>query len=235
MKLKTVGGVPGNLLGMMADLFHKLQNGVVTPEQLEHFLKKENPFETIQEHLSDAASQLCDWKVFYHEIFGVELDTSFRLPPIRPGFNRLIIIAQGLTAQKIYDKCAEHFPCWKDTNRSLDEAVPNHDRTTQTAYAIWVRDGVEADQEWKNHSANALKERGVHGITLTERLLYELKYFRETGKHLDLKNITLCAGSRDSDGRVPYVRWTFFGRKLYVHWCDPGFAHARLRAREVVS
>lgn len=43
MKKKMIGSVPGNILGMLADLMHKLQHGVITPEQLNHFLKGQNP------------------------------------------------------------------------------------------------------------------------------------------------------------------------------------------------
>jgi hypothetical protein len=42
-----------------------------------------------------------------------------------------------------------------------------------------------------------LAARNIRGHYLLERLLYELKYFAETGKHLDIDNLTLCSGSRD--------------------------------------
>jgi hypothetical protein len=43
-KQQQIGDVPGNVLGMLADLSHKLQYGNITPYQLECFLKKQNPF-----------------------------------------------------------------------------------------------------------------------------------------------------------------------------------------------
>jgi len=43
------------------------------------------------------------------------------------------------------------------------------------------------------------------GITLRERLLMEIEYFKETGQHLDVKGWTICSGSRDSVGCVPSV------------------------------
>ena len=39
-----IGDVPGNVLGMLADLCHKLKAGTIKPEELELFLKKQNPF-----------------------------------------------------------------------------------------------------------------------------------------------------------------------------------------------
>ncbi|MBU1159674.1 hypothetical protein KKD04_00640, partial [Patescibacteria group bacterium] len=110
------------------------------------------------------------------------------------------------------------------------------DRTTKdNAYAIRVRNVVEADEEFKNLSANQLKEQNIPGITLEERLIYEIKFFKETGKHLDIQNITLCAGSRYVDGDVPYVRWSPSYGELRVLWYVPGPRNDYLCARQAVS
>ena len=58
-------------------------------------------------------------------------------------------------------------------------------------YAIRVRDRVEADEELKNRSARDLQQQGILGITIEEREIFELKYFTETGQHLDIVNWTL--------------------------------------------
>ena len=96
-----------------------------------------------------------------------------------------------------------------------------------------MRDRQEADEELKNKSANDLKSDGTNCVTLEERLLLEMMYFRETGKHLDIQNITLCAGSRRPRGGVPRVSWYSVG--VGVDWCGPGHAYGGLRARAVVS
>jgi hypothetical protein len=61
-----------------------------------------------------------------------------------------------------------------------------------------------------------------------------LKYFDETKQHLDVKNVTLCAGSRDADGGVPDVDWGGGGVKLHVDWYSVGSADPSLRARAAV-
>lgn len=43
-KQKTVGDVPGNVLGMLSDLTSKLQHGVIVPEELALFNQRKNPF-----------------------------------------------------------------------------------------------------------------------------------------------------------------------------------------------
>jgi hypothetical protein len=180
------------------------------------------------------AGMIAEWQAFYREVFGQEVDFSgLKIPERHKGFDRLIILAQGMTPQRLYNKCKELFPTWKWTKKDLDEIVTS-DRTAQNgAYAIWVRDRVEADKEFKNLSANELKEKNINGITLEERLIYELKYFKETGKHLDIQNITLCSGSCFSSGSVPVVHWN--GYKMFVYYYGPGNSDVNLLARAAVS
>jgi len=177
---------------------------------------------------------LASWQQFYQDLFGFEVDFSgLTVPGRKRGFDRLMEVAQGMTPQRLYDKCAEFFTCWKEANRSLDEIVQSERTAKDGAYAVWFRDVVEADEDLKNLSADDLKKMDIPGITLEERLLMELKCFKETGNHLDIANITLCSGSRDSDGYVPGVCWFVDG--LLVFWCPPGYSFPRLRSRRAVS
>ncbi|MBI2033910.1 MAG: hypothetical protein HYT13_02315 [Candidatus Liptonbacteria bacterium] len=107
------------------------------------------------------------------------------------------------------------------------------DRKADKDYCIWVRDRVEADEELKNKSANDLKRENIPGITLEERLLYELKFFDETGKHLDVQKITLCAGSRTPYGSVPSVYW--HDGEVSVFWYFPDNRDGGIRVRAAVS
>ncbi|MBI2053939.1 MAG: hypothetical protein HYT36_01205 [Candidatus Staskawiczbacteria bacterium] len=177
---------------------------------------------------------LADWIKFYKEVFGLELDFSgIKIPDSKPGFDRLLVVAQGMTPQRLFDKCKELFPSWKYTDKSLDEVIKS-DRTGENGhYAIWARDRVEADEENKNRSADFLRQRETPEITLEERELYELKFFKETGEHLDMKNWTLCAGSRNSDGDVPSAFWD--DGRFRVSWNYASNHYDDLRSRSVVS
>jgi len=135
-----------------------------------------------------------------------------------------------LKTSEILQKCKDKFPVWSylDDNR-LDKDFPLPKKIT-TRY---FKKNIEADEELKNKSAEDLEKEYIEGITLRERLLLELQYFEETGKHLDIKNITICSGSRDLDGYVPYVFW--YDVKLQVSWSNPSYRNAGLRSREVVT
>ena len=177
-----------------------------------------------------------EWMLFYSEVFGIESDFSqLSIPVSQEGFGWLLFASDHISNEEAFQKCRERFGAWKYTNRLLDQDVPINDRDRSNgAYAIWLRETVEADEVHKSKSANDLKAAGIKGITLRERLLLELFYeWKNLGQHLDLKNWTLCAGSRGSGGNVPHVFW--YGGKLEVLRYGPDYRHDSLRSREAVS
>jgi len=223
MESKVVGGM-SEWSGILKDLFRQIHDGSLTLEQVKAFVDHQNPFEIL--------SPILEWQDFYRKYFGIDADFSaVAMPEHRVEFDRLIIVAQGLTLNQVYDACARQFPCWRWTD-NLDAAVTKNDRTPGHAYAVRLRDRREADEELKNLSADQLAEKGIPGITLLERMLYELKYWDETKDHLDVNNVTLCSGSRDAGGHVPSARWYdgYFGVDWYY-----SYSHCRgLRSRAAV-
>ena len=168
------------------------------------------------------------WKNLYKKYFNLDIDVS--LIQEREG-KWAIFIAGGLSIQQVYD--ALPFKKWTYTDGDFDKAIPTNDRTSDKNYVVCVDQNVEADEQFKNKSANHLKKMNRTGITLLERLLLELKHFEETGKHLDKSSYTLCDGSRYSDGGVPYVHW--FDGGLRVGWFGASGSSDFLRSRSVVS
>lgn len=217
----VVQGVPTNMTFGMAESL--IGNKGKLTAQVRKIFSATNPY----------AELLADWQTFYRDI-GIDWDLSGVVIPDDPGgFSRVIIMAKGIMPQSAYDLCAKNFPCWKYTNDNLDKIVTSERTAKDGAYVIRVRDRVEADEELKNLSANDLKKQNIIGITLEEREIYELKFFKETGKHLDIQNVTLCSGSRYSDDDVPRVRWG--SGELRVDWYYAGSANVDLRSRQVVS
>jgi hypothetical protein len=197
----------------------------------------------VVEWLKQPEIDLSIWTAFYQKYFGITIGLLRGLKiPLKPmeGNWRLLVIPQGLTNNQVYDACARQFPCWR-YNDNLDKAVPTNERDPKNGgYAVWVRDTVEADPVHKNKSADMISEAGLKTETLLERMVHELVYFSETlqdggqaGKHLDVNNVTLCSGWRNSRGVVPNARW--LGSKFQVDWCITDGCDYALRSREVVS
>lgn len=229
-KEKMIGELPGDkILGMLVDWAQKLRYGGITLEEFGRFLKRENPF------LESNISAIIDgWQSFYKEFFGIELDFSkINIPEKQQGFDRLIVIAKGFTPRQVFEICQKNFPCWCYAGDLDKKTQGRNDREPIDHYAIWVRERREADEELKNLSAEDLEKKNIKGITLLERLLLELKFWDETGEHLDVKNITLCAGSRYSNGNVPNADWN--DGRFKVNWSGPWDGLLRVRARVAVS
>lgn len=177
--------------------------------------------------------QLQEMVRFYQEVFGLELDvSSVALPVEREGFGWLLLAPAEMTLNRAFAKCKERFPSASYVGDDLNKGVPTNERDPAKigAYAIRLRDRVEADEEWKETSADTIASRRVTTITLLERVLLELWYHWKTGKHLDVNNWTLCSGSRDADGYVPSADWS--DGRFRVGWRGPDDAAGDLRARE---
>jgi hypothetical protein len=171
---------------------------------------------------------------FYRDFFGLEIDLfHVPIPVQRPGFDRLLIMAPSLTINQLRDACVKQFPCFCFV-QDLNQAFPHQGRIADAdPYAVWVRDRREADVEFSGWSANKVILRNIPGITLSERLLFELQYFAATGQHLDdQKSVTLCSGSLDKLNCLPSVNWN--RGELVIKCFGSSISHPDLRCRQVI-
>lgn len=177
--------------------------------------------------------QLAKWSAFYKKHFNLTPDLSgVEITDHQDGFDRLIIIARGLTRNQVYDACEKQFPCWR-YREDLDGSIKTDERDPKNGtYAIWVRDRQEADEENKNQSYDQRRKQECQDETILEHMLHKLKYFDETGKHLDINNWTLTS-SLDSGGGAVGARWPC-GRFNVRCW-RVGDHNDYLRARSAVS
>lgn len=148
-----------------------------------------------------------------------------------------LLMLKGVTPNKLvqaYKKAGVQMYLYAD---DLDKEVKENQRdpNRDDSYLVSFRRNVEADEGNKNQSANDRKEKNCQDITLAERLLLGLAYFLATGNHLDVKNWTLCTGSRSLHGFVPYVCWGAGRRKVCISWCHPDHRYDSSRSRSVVS
>jgi hypothetical protein len=228
---KVVVGGSNVSAAQLKDFFRQIEDGSLKSYHIQCVLDHQNPFEI----LMDTQNQLERACALYAEVFGITIDpVSVVIPERQPGRDRLIVIPKSVTMNRVVEYLRTEFTVSLYTE-DLDRDVTTNDRTSSETYAIWVQDVVEADEELKGLSANDLAAKKIPGVTLLERLLHEMLYFKETGKHLDLVNWTLCSGSRYSVGHVPLVDWREDDRCLRVNWDYPDFRNENLRSRAVVS
>lgn len=230
---KKIGILSGFITEVVIAILFKM-----TDAQLQYYIgKKESIRKQLQEILNQIdlhAEARESMRKFYQKFFSLDLNVAdVRIPGMpTEGDWRLVIVARGLTLNQVYARMSKAFKCWKYAD-DLDASVTKNARDTKKTYAIWIRAGVEPDEKYLNKSTNQADPDMKIGMTLLERMLLEIAYFDEEGKHLDIVGWTLCTGSRRADGYVPCVCWS--GEKVRVGWSFLDRSDARDGLREAVS
>ncbi|MFA6428361.1 MAG: hypothetical protein WCW02_02345 [Candidatus Buchananbacteria bacterium] len=163
---------------------------------------------------------LGDWEKFYQEVLDLECDFSdVAIPEKQEGFDRLLIMAQGLTFEQLLAKTrsVDRGELYGEFDMAAMFNSIYSDRTTKTAYAIWVRDSQEPDKELTGLSSEQIKDQKLATETFEERLLHGLKYLKETGQNLDVNTITLCNGSQFKSGVVPGIYYNNINGGTYIN------------------
>lgn len=199
-RMEQLGALTGFIVDFLATL--------LSYEQVNYWLgKKKELKKKLREIFSivDEFSEIRDdWQKFYKTYFNWDIDFGQIIIPIMPtdGKWRLLFIPKGMTANLAFEICLKLFKSWKYYD-DLDKQISKNIRNTSSHYAIWVHDEMESDQEFLGKSTREADPEMKLGITLLERIIFEIKYFTETGNHLDVKGVTFCSGSPGTDGRVP--------------------------------
>lgn len=201
-------------------------------------LIKDNPDYLAKLFPTDKSVQarLKTWEKRYRRA-GIRKDFSGLNVPVKPdGFDRLLVVVREFKVSQLITELRKKFKVWtySDSCEYLDK-IKDIVQRPDGDYAVWVRDRQEADEELQNKSADDIQKEGLNTETLKERLLHEWAYHYETGKHLDINNITLCAGSRYSDGYVPRAYWHSGDGGVRVSWHGADGRSGVLRSRETVS
>ncbi|MFA6315596.1 MAG: hypothetical protein WC648_04500 [Candidatus Paceibacterota bacterium] len=210
----------------LSDLFRQFGDRSLNGIHLQAFLDHRNPF--------DLDNVVINWKKAY-ETLGMKVD--FNNDDANDPNYWVVPVFKGVMPNKVVKALRDlNVNVYLYTD-NLDKDVPMNDRdpAKDGDYRVKFLRTIEVDPELKDKSADTLAQEKIKGSTLLERLLLELGYFLATGNHLDVENITLCSGSRYSDGGVPRVDWNADDREVRVSWCSPSDSYSGLRARAVVS
>lgn len=242
LKHKTVQTVtPGQVKELASALVESLpvdlsadraQYWIGKKSKLSHEIRKVLVEETTRSRV-EYAPLVLEQVQFYKEVMDREIHPDWiKLPSEHNGFGWILHMLDELTPMQIWAVLEKKMPSWKYWG-NLDEIVSDRD-SRKGGYTICLRDRIEADEELANKSAYDLKREGISGITFPERALLEVFYNWKTGGgHLDVRNITLCSGSRSPDGRVPGACWDEGGFDMY--WYSPQDSFSDLRSRVVIS
>ena len=135
-----------------------------------------------------------------------------------------------IKTSEILAKMKKKFTVWSYWNEEeLDKNFPPPKKET-TRYFLKEQ---EASGRLENDIAGNIS-KAENPCTLRERLLMELKHFKEAGHFLDNSAWTLC-GDKIASGCVPSVRCDPRSRRVYVDRWRPYGADGSLRFRPAIS
>ena len=137
------------------------------------------------------------------------------IPELPRGFNQIAINPVGqLRKEKLFELCSKKFLAWKYYN-DLDKTTAKEQARPKTTYVFGYRGGTEPDKEHLGKSHNKAMAEGMTFLTLEERIWAELRYFANTGRHLDEVGWTITS-SLASDGIAFGAGWDSGDRRFRV-------------------
>ena len=211
-------------------------------EQVQYLLNKKSVLKkklasTFEVPADIYAGLRVEWERFYLDHFRIAVDFSEVHIPEKPneGLWRPIFVAQGLSLNSTLAVMRDVFPKVWTYSEDLDANVPTNTRTSAQSYVVWVRDGVEPDQEFLGKSTREADMDGKVGVTFLERLVFGVKLFVEKKEHLDVRGITLCTASRSIDGGVPCVYFYPNTGEVIMFWYFVDYSYASFGLRQAVS
>ncbi len=208
--------------------------GRINRRTFQDFLEGRNPFVIPAEPLEQ-------WIVFYDKFFGICADILDVTVPKNPGgFDQIIFMPAGLGYGDVERACLEMFKAsWPSTEERLSDLVniEKDVRFTKYSYAIRVRDAVEAESVGSSELEEDIFGQDTAGsVTLLERLVLGMFVQWTTGKHLDRKYVTFCAGSRYHDNNVPQIYFDPYNDQVHLGWrIIRGYRDGNHHIRRVVS
>ncbi len=226
--------------GALKDLFRQIDDGSITLAQLQAFVQHCNPFGG-DEAPEVVPTQPLTWSQATAKAYGLmglgeeyaQFNENFLVEGT--GDDWELIILPGVTHANLKSAIkkagSDFWSAYDNPDKSI--TVNDRDADRDGQYAIAIRATVEADEENANKSADRLKAEHHKGMTTRERLFAELVYFLMTDKHLDIRNYTLCSGSRDDDGSVPHFYFNSDYGEVCLGCWRVGHSRGSLRSRSV--
>lgn len=183
--------------------------------------------------------KIADQEKFWREVFGLKADFSKTFIPnnVDTNLNFLQLMPQGLTYQQVHDKEKTMYSKYWDYKDNWPDNIDMEfeERKTDKNYAFWHSGNAEADEIYKNKSADWILKKKIKTMTRLEGAVFGLYMLWKHKIIIDKKVISLWSGSRYSDGRVPYSYWNSVYNKFYSYCYSSGSANGGLRPRPVVS
>ena len=176
---------------------------------------------------SEIKANLEFWRDLGIEIDEADVREKVESLPEVEGFNWYFYMPKGITASQLISEMRKifRFPVQMSTDTpdpSLDIGDPDKfempRNASEKSYVVAARYQQEPDKEsLGEENAKSSKDwestKETFFMTALERIVAEMRWYKETGSHLDLIGVTLTPGCRAANGEVP--SFTFHQDRIY--------------------
>lgn len=219
--------------------------GVLSPKtilrKLRHTIPSLPSEETIAKAMGGEVVELHDeideWLMFWNHC-GITLQRdAIVVPKWSEDCGELIVMPEGITAERAYEVCARMNTCEKFKPSGVDDIdldrVTSSERDAKNGpYAVRTYIWPEEKQRHE-YSAKEARENRIKGITLAESLVLITKC-AFMGRSFTYDSMIRCDGSRFINGRVPII-FIEKGMVCVGAWDECGRGDELLYGRRVVT
>lgn len=183
----------------------------------------------------DQVTHLEKWSGHYRALgFGTALEKNtmeaITVPKKVSGFSRLGIVLP-ITTDGLIAAASKLFPIFQHAlgEHGDDSSTFINDRPSSEPYAFWVRDVGDSEVPPPTGKPRVPPPHPDQPrLTLHERILLEVAYFRDTGQHLDAERVTCCFGTQHPQGNErPVV--CYRNGAVHIFWQGDAFTDALMR------
>ncbi len=203
--MASIGTLPGErLAGLSADLFHKLQSGNITVDELALFTQRKNPF----------SFERNEYGHIVVTVTGLDLTGAQEVERLE---------AAGYVLSDYFKSCL--------LSKKKDSYDKNHRLVAGQSYKLALMPGKEIERD-ADRTTDALRKRGMEKYGYGKSLGGHIPRIRESVSDKQMEEMPgspwYIAGLHDpiedSDGdpSVLYADRRDGGRRLFAYWVEPG-------------
>lgn len=175
------------------------------------------------------------WRDFYSRRFSLKAELNVDIiPPTRPGFDRLIVVAPGVHPDKIVRSMRQYFHVRTEVSDINRIIISNERKGSECPYAIWVRDEDHPEWLYGNKTAEWINNQALHTETLLEYLLHFYKGWDETRRIINFETSMICAGTQLINNGTPRLKYDSSKEQLEIISFPRDIELGNMNPREVI-
>jgi len=188
---------------------------------------------------SEIAANISFWKRRGIKISKKVVTIAIMALPEREGMNFYLVIPKGITCQKLWKMIGKEMPTHQTMENEAFKfySVPRDSK--DKTYAVATRPSQRSDYGSRYVLPLALESELTNYMTPSEYIVAAMRWYEETGTHLDEHSVTIFPRSRMSTGYMPEMDHCDHDELCVTHegvnYCSGRSSSTNVGPREVIA